>query len=79
MNLPTLDNPWSRRVHSILSTLQRKHQSVPNTIVVREDSDPALKGNFLLHLIEDKSCDGQPSYAAWAATLRDKIYSVGGR
>ena len=70
--LPSLDNDWSRRVHSIINHISRQHQCSPITHVIREDSDPALKSAFLSQLIEDRSPD-QPSYTSWAAALRDKL------
>ncbi|PJF16880.1 hypothetical protein PSACC_03315 [Paramicrosporidium saccamoebae] len=75
VSLPPLDNPWSKRLSAIMSTLARQYDSNPSTIVIREDSDEQLKSTFLLQLVEDKSPDGQPSYTAWAGALRDKIYA----
>lgn len=67
-----LENPWSQRLHAILGALRKKHGNSPSIHVVREDSDPQLKFAFLGRLVEDKIAD-QPSYGAWAATLRDKL------
>lgn len=49
----------------------------PVTVVVKEDSDAALKVAFLSQLIEDRSIDGQgQSYTQWLGVLREKSTSA---
>jgi hypothetical protein len=61
---------------AIMSTLRTRHGNCPSITVIREDSVETLKDLLTSQLVEDKSAD-QPSYAAWAAALRDKIYANG--
>lgn len=81
ISLPTLENAWSRRLAAILAALRQRHSrgGSASTWLMGEElgGDPRCKERFLQHLIEDKGPDVQPSYAGWAAMLRDKIYANG--
>lgn len=77
VQLPTLDNPWNKRLWNILKELAKQTgNSHPMTIIVKEDSQPFVKELFLGNLIEDKMND-LPSYSAWSSGLRDKLYNSG--
>lgn len=80
ISLPTLENAWSKRLAAILAALWQRHPGgSPASIWLtgEELGDPQGRLRFLHHLIEDKGPDTQPSYASWAAMLRDKIYANG--
>lgn len=76
IELPVLENPWSRRLGNILASQRMRNGSNPSTFVYKEESqDTAERNRFLSRLIEDKGPDTQPSYSLWTTNLRDKIYS----
>lgn len=80
ISLPVLENAWSRRMAAILTFLRQRHPGGSNAsiwLAGEEMGEPQGRARFLQHLIEDKGPDAQPSYASWAATLRDKIYANG--
>jgi len=74
-SVPILENPWSIRLHNMLGKLCEQHGNHPYIFVAKADSDIAIRMLFLSQLVEDKSMDGQMSYAQWLNFLRDKTSS----
>jgi hypothetical protein len=61
--LPTLDNPFSERVHAIIQKTREMRRGVyyPHLYIVKEDGEPPLKLWALGFLIQDRA-DVLPSY-----------------
>lgn len=74
VTIPALDNPFSKRINSIMAKMKEGRVRQPYCYLVKEDGDPVLKLTFLSMLIEDKS-DTQPSYPQFLIQLRDKVNS----
>lgn len=72
-SLLSLENPWSQRLGNILSKRRATRAYAPTTYLVKEDCpDPGLKMMFLGQLVEDRTMDGQLSFAQWLNIIREK-------
>ncbi|KAJ1561839.1 COPII subunit [Cladochytrium tenue] len=73
--LPVLDNDLSQRITAFVSKIRslrlQMMTTFPNLYIVKEDGDPALKMEFLSHLVEDR-VDSSYSYFQFITFLRDK-------
>ncbi|KAI9025020.1 hypothetical protein CLU79DRAFT_699971, partial [Phycomyces nitens] len=84
--LPTIDNPLSRRVHSIIKHLrssQRLCTYYPSIYIIKEDTESPLRSLFISHLVEStvlphipekKNIISSLSYLKWLYYIRDRNY-----
>ncbi len=72
--LPELENDWSQRVRAICAHLRSfAHHKPAELYIIREDSEPALKAQFLQYLIEDRVNETTPSYSQWLSDVSSKV------
>lgn len=70
------ESPLARRVGNIICKLNSIRRRTPFTFLVKEDSEPGLRGIFFSRLIEDRGAtDALPSYQQFLAAVRDKSNS----
>jgi protein transport protein SEC24 len=72
--LPELENDWSRRLRAICAHLRSlAHCKPADLFIIREDTEPALKAQFMQYLIEDRVNEATPSYAQWLSEVSAKV------
>ncbi|WFC94878.1 COPII subunit [Malassezia brasiliensis] len=74
LTLPVLDNPMSKRVHSILHYLGGSRRGVfaPTLYLVKEDGDASLRLYALSQLVEDRF-EQTSGYIQFLGQIRDKV------
>lgn len=76
--IPELDNDWNRRLRAISETLRSTFgkNRQPEYFIIKEESEPILRQQFMSNLIEDRSIDGNaPSYAQWLMESTSRVNS----
>ncbi|ESK90151.1 er to golgi transport-related protein [Moniliophthora roreri MCA 2997] len=77
--LPTLPNPFSQRINSIIQKTRemRRGPYYPHLYIVKEDGEAPLRLWALSLLIQDRA-DVLPSYHQFVSSLKEKVNGNGG-
>lgn len=69
-----MDTPINKKTNAMIGSIRKKRRGnyYPVVYLVKEDSEPALRLQFMMFMIEDRT-DGIISYQQFLQHLKDKV------